>query len=158
MNIFVLSYNQQECAQYHNNKHCVKQVLETTQILNNALCINNPTKTFPYKPTHLKHPVSLWAAESNCNFEWLLRLGYALCEEYTFRYGKTHKCLCVMFELACSEYRYSLPQKSMTPFRLCMPDAYKVSDAVQSYRNYYMGEKRGMAVWGGKREVPEWWK
>jgi hypothetical protein len=29
MNIFVLDQNPVKCAEYHNNKHCVKMVLET---------------------------------------------------------------------------------------------------------------------------------
>jgi hypothetical protein len=38
-----------------------------------------------------------------------------------------------------------------------MPDECKVDDAVDSYRNYYMAEKRRMAIWKN-REIPYWFK
>ena len=37
-----------------------------------------------------------------------------------------------------------------------MPDQYKVSDVVESYRNYYRGDKAYIANWT-KRNKPEWW-
>ena len=36
-----------------------------------------------------------------------------------------------------------------------MLDVYKTNDVVQSYRNYYMGEKRDIASW--KNNQPWWW-
>jgi hypothetical protein len=38
-----------------------------------------------------------------------------------------------------------------------MPDEYKVSDVVESYRNYYRGAKMGFAVWKNGYK-PEWLK
>jgi hypothetical protein len=38
-----------------------------------------------------------------------------------------------------------------------MPDEYKVPSVVESYRNYYIGEKSKIAVWKN-REIPEWFK
>jgi hypothetical protein len=43
----------------------------------------------------------------------------------------------------------------MTPFALAMPNECKLDDAVDSYRNYYMVEKRKMASWKN-RQTPEW--
>ena len=37
-----------------------------------------------------------------------------------------------------------------------MPIDYKVDDIVESYRNYYRGDKAHIAKWTN-REVPEWW-
>ena len=33
MNIFVLDWDVRKCAQYHNDKHVVKMILETAQLL-----------------------------------------------------------------------------------------------------------------------------
>lgn len=33
MNIFALDLDTKKCAQYHNNRHCVKMILELNQIL-----------------------------------------------------------------------------------------------------------------------------
>ena len=37
MNIFILDYNPTNCARMHADKHVVKMVLETAQILSTAL-------------------------------------------------------------------------------------------------------------------------
>jgi hypothetical protein len=36
-----------------------------------------------------------------------------------------------------------------------MPDEYKVSNVIESYRNYYIGAKKDFAKWKN-RDVPEW--
>jgi hypothetical protein len=39
-----------------------------------------------------------------------------------------------------------------------MPDIYKIKgDAVQAYRNYYIGMKRPIATWK-RRHMPKWYK
>jgi len=43
-----------------------------------------------YKPTHLKHPMTCWAASSLGNYRWTVRHGLALCRQYTLRYHKIH--------------------------------------------------------------------
>ena len=53
MNIFVLHLNPHICAKYHCNKHVVKMIIETTQLLYTCiwLCcdnIENLIKTAPY--------------------------------------------------------------------------------------------------------------
>jgi len=47
--------------------------------------------------------------------------------------------------------------EGLTPFAQAMPDHYKVSgDAVQAYRNYYIGDKARFAKWKESSLVPEW--
>ena len=156
MNIFVLDTDVVKAAQYHVDKHCVKMILESTQLLNNAL-IKHATGYAPvYRETHRNHPASIWTAESRENFDWLTELALALCDEYTFRYGKVHKCQPIIQLLHTSKYREAIPSIGMTPFAKCMPDHYKVDNAVESYRNYYRGDKAYIAKWT-KRSEPEWW-
>ena len=154
MNIFVLDADVKRCAECHLDKHTVKMILETTQLLNNAMISNHKDYQPAYKPTHLKHPCSLWTSKSGGNFQWLCNLGLALCEEYTFRYGKIHKCQShiEMFNKNADLNK----NEEMTPFALCMPDQYKTLDPVSAYRAYYLGEKKEIAKWT-KREKPEWW-
>jgi len=154
MNIFVLDTDVKRAAQAHVDKHCVKMVLETTQLLNNALITGSSNYDPVYKQTHKNHPCSIWAAESIDNFNWLTNLGLALCEEYTFRYSKIHKCQPIIQRF--SSLANDLPKIGLTPFQLCMPDQYKVDDAVESYRNYYRGDKAYIAKWS-KRNQPSWW-
>lgn len=157
MNIFVLDTDVVKCAQYHLDKHCVKMILETTQLLNNALIAHDPTYVPVYHQTHKNHPASIWAGQSRENFCWLLSLGYALCDEYSYRYGKTHKCNAMLLDFEKSMRWLKIPADGLTPFAKCMPNQYKVDNAVQSYRNYYCGAKQHIAKWT-KRQIPEWWR
>ena len=129
-------------------------VLETTQLLNNALIKNVIDYNPVYKQTHKSHPASIWASESKENFEWLLNLGFALCKEYTFRYEKIHKCQSIIESFY--NYKDNIPSNGLTPFVKCMPDQYKVDDPVESYRNYYRNDKAYIANWKN-RNIPEWW-
>jgi len=37
-----------------------------------------------------------------------------------------------------------------------MPPLYKQDFAVNAYRDYYLGEKRGFATWKNT-DIPSWW-
>jgi len=155
MNIFVLDYNPKICAKYHCDRHVVKMILESAQILSTV--INSKLKmevTDLYKSTHVNHPVVKWVKKSKQNFDWLLELSLYLCDEYNDRYEKTHKSLKVLER--CALFSKIFRDKGLTPFALCMPDEYKTNDVVESYRNYYIAEKR-FAKWK-KGNIPEWWK
>lgn len=154
MNIFVLDNDPTIAAQSQNNKHIVKMTLETAQLL----CSQFHPGAAPYNRTHYNHPCSIWARSSVQNYEWLLSHGFALAKEYTYRYEKTHKSSGVIQWCQDNYSSLNLPNIGMTAFALAMPDKYKVfGDAVQSYKNYYLGDKREMAVWK-KRTQPDWWK
>jgi hypothetical protein len=154
MNIFVLDLDTNKCAKYHNNKHCIKQLLETAQLLCGVHWSTNSQHSIPYKLSHKNHPCAIWARESINNYLWLCELGLSLCEEYTYRYGKTHKSQDIIEWCFINEP--NLPKhNSITPFALAMPDECKVPNIVDSYRNYYMMHKRDIANWK-EREIPEW--
>jgi hypothetical protein len=157
INIFILDYDVVKCAQYHNNSHVVKMILETTQLLNNALIKHNDAYVPVYKQTHKNHPCSVFVGENISNFNWTLSLGFELCKEYTYRYGRQHKCQDIIDYFDNCEYKKNIPNGELTQFKLCMPDIYKTNDAVESYRNYYKSEKRNIALWT-KRNIPEWWQ
>ena len=110
----------------------------------------------PYRPVMLNHPCTIWARESRQNFLWLWEHAGSLCEEYTARYGKTHKC-----ELTMNDYNPiwiqvvdALPDIGLTPFAQAMPDYCRNDNAVIAYRQYYMREKKHIAKWKSKK--PAW--
>lgn len=78
MNIFVLSEDVKEAAEWHVDRHVVKMPLETAQMLCTALSLNGNSNV-EYKPAFFKHPCTIWAAATRDNFEWLCRLGVELC-------------------------------------------------------------------------------
>ena len=152
MNIFVLDKDPKTCAVYHNDKHVVKMILETAQLLCGVHWVEGGEA--PYKLSHKNHPSAIWTRECVENYIWLCDLGLELCNEYTYRYGKRHKSQDIIEW--CLLNVPNIPEKGdITPFALAMPDECKVGDAVASYRVYYMVEKREMAVWKN-RETPEW--
>ena len=152
MNIFVLSDNPIRAAYMQHNKHVVKMVLESTQMLCSAF---EPEHNPPYKRAFFNHPCTIWARTSKENYEWLLLHAIALSAEYNYRYGKVHKCLKVISW--CNSNYQSLidfPQKGITKHATAMPDQYKTDDAVESYINYYLGEKLTNAKWT-RRKKPD---
>jgi hypothetical protein len=93
MNIFFLHFDPKTCAQMHVDKHAVKMILESVQLLCSAHHLHpNGEDLKLMKLTHKNHPSSIWTRESLSNYKWLLELTKELCKEYTYRYGKVHKC------------------------------------------------------------------
>jgi hypothetical protein len=153
MNIFILSKDPHLAAQMQCDKHVVKMVLETAQLL----CSAFPQGTAPYKRSHYNHPSATWIRESKQNYEWLITHGLALCDEYQFRYGKTHKSKEVI--LWCQKHyaKLKLPNIGLTAFKQVVKDNCLSPNAVSAYRKYYLQEKRAIAKWT-KRAPPRWWK
>jgi hypothetical protein len=158
MNIFFLDFDVEKCAKYHCDKHVVKMILETAQLLCSAHHVTihdtiHDTIHVPYKLSHKNHPCSIWVRESLSNYLYLCELGLALGEEYTYRYGKTHKSIEVI--QWCLSNRPNIKDIGFTTPPLAMPDEYKVDSVVESYRNYYKGAKSTIVSWKN-REKPVW--
>jgi hypothetical protein len=151
VNIFVLDEDPVLAAQAQFDRHVVKMVLESAQLLCNQL------PGAPYKPTHAKHPCSLWAGRSKANYEWLLTHAEALAMEYMVRYTWTHACREPIAWCRANYQSKVFPMDERTPFAICTPGVIGVTDPVQAYRNYYMTEKRHLARWT-RREPPKWWR
>jgi hypothetical protein len=142
MNIFMLHENPETAVTPMYNKHVVKMLLETAQLLCTAHHAHGNGDNVPYKQSHLNHPSSIWVRQNTANYNWTYVHFLALCEEYTRRYGKIH-----MSYTKCADVLYDAPSgmnhsDTITPMPQCMPDQYKVDgDSVKAYRNYYLGEK-----------------
>jgi len=162
MNIFFLSWKPRQAAEYHCDKHVVKMIIETAQLLYSAHWVLE-TPNLPenaYKLAHKNHPSAIWTRESLTNYLWLASLGWWLCKEYQFRYGekKTHKTEAHIVWLLNNHPK--LPRVGMTPARLAMPDEYKTSDTITAYRTFYIESKlkaRNIVKYT-KREAPEFIK
>jgi hypothetical protein len=179
------------CAQYHNNRHLIKMILETAQLLSTAHRVLDGVETVEqkyvdgslparwrnvkrwklsdnrenllYSATHINHPSAQWVRQSVANYMWLSNLLVELCKEYTYRYGKIHKCErdglvkllhdCVPGNISLTKFTEPTP---------AMPDEVKVTgDSMKSYRNYYISNKQHLASWQGKinsRKIPTWFE
>jgi hypothetical protein len=165
MNIFVLSLLVKRCARYHCDVHVVKLLLESAQML--CTChrvldqnLNKKMDRKLYRSTHVKHPCNRWLRESVENYKWLYRLFIALCKEYTYRYNKVHLSEKKLAKVL-KRVPKNIPRIPMTSRPLAMPEKYHVKNddgsfnIVESYRLYYINEKKSLCKWTG-RSVPKW--
>ena len=183
MNIFYLDHDPKVCAEMHNDKHCIKMILEYAQLLSTAhrvldgvlttdrggaagrqrttYILSDSRDALLYRATHINHPSAIWVRKSYENYEWLYTLFIELMKEYTYRYGKNHACEKLIDAL------YTPPTHipkgvGFTEPTPAMPDEVKVAgDSIASYKNYYISNKQHLASWQGKinsRSVPKWFK
>lgn len=182
MNIFYLHNDPKTCAEMHNDKHCIKMILEYAQLLSTAHRVldgvlttdrggksgrQRTTYILPdsrdavlYRATHINHPSAIWVRQSDKNYDWLFSLFQALMHEYTYRYGKNHACEKLLWELEVRPN--NIPRGNFTEPTPAMPDEVKVAgDSIKSYRNYYINNKTHLASWRGKvnsRNIPNWFQ
>ena len=159
MNIFLLNWNPQKAAQQHCDKHVVKMILETAQLLYSAhWMLNSPLPVNSYKLAHKNHPCSVWTRQSITNYLWLASLGWWLCKEYQYRYGeeKMHKTETHIVWLLNNPPQ-NIPNIGMTYPAQAMPDQYKHPDPIIAYQTYYRESKlkQRNIVKYTKREAPE---
>jgi len=153
MQIFVLDKDPKKAARMLCDKHVVKMIVESAQILSTAHHLTNSKyKDLLYKKTHEKHPCVIWANESKENYVWLLEHLKELLKEYTYRYGKTHKTIEIKKIL---ENIPNLLNIGLTEFAQATPEEYKEKNAIKAYRKYYKKEKADFAKWT-KRTAPSW--
>lgn len=180
MNIFVLNNDPYQSAIDQCDKHVVKMILESCQmmctahrVMHGEMVIGKTAKgrnvkrwiledesnnqTF-YMATHVNHPCNVWVRESFENYVWLHQHTEGLVSEFHFRNKKSHACepLIKMLEAPPS----NIKRNGLTSFALCMPEEYhQTNDPVQSYRDFYYWEKYrklGIADWNKGRAMPNW--
>lgn len=171
MNIFVLDRDPTKAAQMMCDAHVVKMIVESCQLLSthDRLTGRFDDPSGLYRPTHQNHPCRVCLTDGR-NRAWLIMHLAALLNEYTYRFGKTHKSIELyhryyyptvftpaiqdVFARPSSAYSYTFPK--------CMPDEFKYGDdyiecVVRSYRNYYKHKQKTMHRFRyTKREMPEW--
>lgn len=157
MNIFYLHHDHVTAAKWHANRHVVKMILEYSQILSTAHHVlgTDLDCDILYRQTHVNHPSSKWARQSTENYLWLYNLFCAVCDEYTFRYGKTHKTDTKLRTLL-KTLPINIPAGKFTQPPQAMPDDCKSEDSIIAYRKYYIYHKSHIAAWK-KREIPYWY-
>ena len=172
MNVFCLDRDPTKAAEMMCDKHVVKMIIETCQILSAVIDVNyidehrakgwksKPSQQLGcpnYPPAHVKHPATLWAIEARGNAVWLCKHLRELCRQYYLRYdNKSHKLEgCTQIYEAQLQY-CKFKQERKTEFVQAITDKrWHRKDPVEAYRTYYNMEKFTFAKWklGNK---PEW--
>ena len=144
MNIFYLDEDPEVAAIVQYNKHVVKMILESAQMLCTAHRYYG-NDDVPYKTAHLNHPSTIWVRQNTKHYFWLYKHMLALGEEYTHRYGKVHMSITKCKEplqlapINMPTYKFEQPPQ-------CMPDEFKSDCAIHAYWAYYIGEKHIVAA------------
>ncbi len=159
MNIFYLDPDPQKCAQYHCDKHVIKLILETAQLLEAVHIIAGSVTPYSTgKKGWSNHPCAAWAAKSIENYLWLCNLGQELCKEYNYRYEKIHA-----LQKRIQWYFQNPPKLKnigfTEPYQAVGEELRNEKlDAVSAYRRYYQTIKKDIVTWEKKRKMPEWMK
>ena len=182
MNIFYLDKDPIKAAQMSCDKHVVKMILESAQLLSTCHRVQDGTEYYDktangrkikrwkhpstnmeavlYKAGWIKHPSTVWLFESAYNYLWLYQHFMALNDEYKKRYNHTkdHVAVQKLGNLLKHPPKNAKINKIATQPTPAMPDECKVpGDSVQSYRRYYIMKKRRFATWKAPATIPEWY-
>jgi hypothetical protein len=171
MNIFILSWNVNQCAEWYCNQHVSKILLEICQMLYTAHHHHSPSgwdADVPltlkgqrgYKKAHSNHPMTMWIRTHPGNYRWAAALGVALAVEHNKRFGTVHGCSSHIMWLSqnvppalkChdnpnSTYASEGFPDLVTPPPECMPMEYHHPNIITAYHNYYRGSKLQFARW-----------
>ena len=182
MNIFYLDKDPIKAAEMSCDKHVVKMILESAQLLSTCHRVQDGQEYYDktkngrkikrwlhpnpnveatlYKAGWIKHPSTIWLFESAYNYIWLYRHFMALNEEYKKRYNHTDDHVAVqklgqLLKFPPKNAQYNKIGTDATP---AMPEHCKISgDSVASYRRYYILEKNRFATWKSPAKTPEWY-
>ena len=179
MNLFIINKDPILAAQEQCDKHVVKMIVESAQMLSTVhrmldgketrrpstsgktmakyFVLPDDRENVLYRACHFNHPCTIWTRESVHNYRWHYLHFAALCDEYTYRYNKIHSTD-TKLRKALEQLPTNIPVKKMTPFKLAMasfPECI-TEDAVESYRNFYMTKQKRFTMAWTKRPQPEW--
>ena len=181
MNLFYLDKDPVKAAQLQCDKHVVKMIVESAQMLSTAhrmldgklietrsalgrkgrhYELSDARESLLYKAVHFNHPCTVWTMKSNNNYTWHWVHFKALCEEYTYRYGKVHKSDALLTD-ALRQLPRNIPVGYLSPLPLAMgaaPECIDYNDPIGSYRKFYQTKQARFKMIWSKRDVPEWFE
>lgn len=180
MNIFILNSDPVVAAQEQCDKHVVKMIVESGQMLSTAHRMldgtveRRPSKSgkttvnywklpderedIMYKAVHFNHPCSVWTRESIENYKWHYDHFIALCDEYTYRYGKVHSTD-TKLRNPLIQIPNNMPSVDITPFKLAMqsnPECIALNDPIEAYRAFYQTKQKRFKMEWSQRPIPAW--
>ena len=152
MNIFVNDSCPVLSAVALPDKHVVKMPLETCQMVSvvfskwyydwGTIPKKDGTPYSTEKGAFRNHPCTQWAAKSHENLAWLIRHGFALCNEYRNRYEKDHACmkgLEIAENIFATKSRKDISiYKNVVEFTRAMPDEFKLDTSIDTFTAYKM--------------------
>ena len=156
MNIFYVNHDPSRCAQSHGDKHVLKMILETAQLLSTAHHVLDPDGDHSgiYRKTHENHPCAKWVREARLHYLWAWELLRWLLLEYKNRYDREHATERLLMPLW--PVPAGIPDRGFVPPPQAMPDKFKHEDTVLAYRAYYRQKHAEGIVRYTRRAPPDW--
>lgn len=174
MNIFYLNEDPVVSSHLHCDKHVVKMVIEYAQMLSTAHRIldgeeyldktangrnikryrlqDTEMESVLYKASHIKHPSAIWVRENAIQYQYMYDMFVALCDEYTYRYGRVHETD-KKLRVLLNQLPMNIELGSWREPPQCMPDDVKTNKSIDAYHKYYQVYKKDFAKWTD-RPVP----
>jgi len=175
MNIFYLHKEPEVSARLHCDKHVVKMIIEYAQMLSTAHRMvdgeqyyglskngrriarwrhpNSNLENVLYKASHINHPSAVWVRENAIQYQYMYDLFVALCDEYTYRYGKVHMTDSKLRDVL-NNIPDNMPLGDWREPPQAMPDDVKSESSLDAYHKYYREYKKSFAKWTN-REVTQ---
>lgn len=180
MNIFILSLDPIQSAQYHCDQHLSKMILESAQMASTALFHLLPPhkwnliRNHIYKPTHPNHPCTKWLYDSECGQVELTsrwQYLYLLAHQLQVERRALHASFGILAH-CCNEFQSQFMQfttESPSPikFARAMPHIFRFwhpldtpTQTVLAYQSYYRHKKslwarKGLQMSWDNRPIPE---
>ena len=177
MNIFYVDSDPEAAARNMVDRHVVKMILETAQLLSTAHRVidgeeyvgqsqsgrkakrwrlSGNADAIMYAATHINHPSAVWVRENSANYDWLYDHLLALGREYTHRYGRTHLTIDKLKDILEDAPENIEQSNVITKMPSCMDKQYIIdADPITNYRNYYNYGKTDLLRWSN-RTPPQW--
>lgn len=179
MNIFYLDSHPTQAARYHCDKHVVKMIVETAQLLCTAhrildgeqqIVVNEnghkrkvwvhpdiETNQVLYRATHINHPSAVWVRQSYDHYMWAYTLMVMLNYEFVERYNKTqdHATIRKLGTILAGPPVGLNTKVGFKPPPQVVSDDCKDENTIYAYREYYRKHKKDIAKWKSG-EIPDW--
>jgi hypothetical protein len=154
MNIFFLDTNPSLAARKQVTKSATKMVLETAQLLSDAVRTYGYNGGDVYKGAYHNHPSTVWTRKSKEHFQWLCEHGLELCEMYTQKFGKIHKSQAIIercleldsllpsrgFKIIHEDLAIKSTAEGIKALRVFQKSKGTFTDAVTAYTTFYFAK------------------
>lgn len=167
MNIFYLDHDVSRVAYDLCDKHIVKMIVESAQMLSSVKRMYDGDKNFQLGAddahlyqmlgkAHIKHPSTQWTMLNTSTYQWHVSLFAAMLTEYERRYARQHSAH-TMLDLFEEVPKRLATGQFVDPYPAMKPEYLKLSLSVADrYRTFYCGEKWFFSKWK-HNEIPDWY-
>lgn len=156
MNIFASDRDPRIAAHNLDDKRVIKMIAESCQLLATAIHITTG-ETTPIRPTHINHPVNIWARATRSNYRWLFCHACALMHEKRQRWPGNKPHVYEQYISYFRRYAKTMPIGDLQPFANCAAnkklgiDYHHINNPVIAYR-LYLADR-----WETDKRPPRWY-